>query len=207
MGMWLPALDEIGRTDGFKVVPYVKWACTSFDLPTGSGRKSGPTSCDEFRSWTLSQLQALEPDIILLGGRALPPNLDADPDELVGVWDAGVRSTVKAMSKLAPDVRIMGDVPGTDTDPGDCLSQEGSTMATCTMDATTRSVTGIVATRRVAEELGVPYVNVAPLTCYEQRCPLVVGQTVVYRDDNHITMTWSRRLVDELRARMALPVT
>ena len=80
-------------------------------------------------------------------------------------------------------------------------------MSTCTVDANSRSVLGIVATREVAAEAGVPYVNVAPLACYEKRCPLVVDQTVVYRDDNHISMTWSRRLVEELRARLALSGT
>ena len=198
MGMWLPALDAIGQTDGFRVVPFVKWACPSIDVPTTPGR-GAPGACEEFREWTQVQVEELEPDVIILSNRVLPPNLDTDESEQVPVWEEGLRSTLATMSELAPQVRVFGDVARVDIDPGECLSQNDSTMATCTRDASLRSVVGIVSTRDVARDLEVPFVNVSPLTCFEQRCPLVVDRTVVYRDDNHISVTWAMRLVDELR--------
>ena len=205
MGMWLPSLDEIGRTDGFRLVPFVKWACPSIDVPTTTSR--GPGTCEEFREWTLDQVRAMEPDVILLSNRVLPPNLDAEESELVPVWEEGLRSTLATVSELAPEVRLFGDVPRVDSDPGECLSGEESTMATCTLPASKRSVDGIVSTRNVARELGVPFVNVAPLTCFEQQCPLVVDQTVTYRDDDHISVTWGRRLTGTVRELVALPTT
>jgi peptidoglycan/LPS O-acetylase OafA/YrhL len=202
MGMWLPALDVIGQTDGLRIVPFVKWACPSIDVPT-TGRGE-PGSCEEFREWTLEQVREIEPDVIILSNRVLPPNLDAEESEMIEVWEEGLRSTLATVSELAPEVRLFGDVPRVEMDPGECLSQPESTMATCTLDASRRSVVGIVSTRTVANDLGVPVVNVAPLTCFEQRCPLVVDRTVVYRDEDHISVTWGKRLVDEVRELAAL---
>ena len=198
MGMWLPALDAVGQTDGFRVVPFVKWACPSIDVPTTTGRGE-PGSCEEFREWTLEQVEELDPDVIILSNRVLPPNLDAAESDIISVWEEGLRSTLATVSEIAPEVRVFGDVPRVEMDPGECLSQTESTMATCTLDASRRSVDGIVSTRNVVKDLGIPLVNVAPLTCSEQRCPLVVDQTVVYRDEDHISVTWALRLVDELR--------
>ncbi len=206
MGMWLPALDAMGAEDGFRVVPYVKWACPSVDVPTVAVH--GPEgTCDEFREWSVEQVRELKPDVVLLSNRVLPPNLDAEDSELVSVWEHGVRSTLATMSQIAPTVRVFGDVPRVEVDPGDCLSARDSTMATCTLDATPRSAQGIVATRQAAEDAGVPFVDVEPLACAHLRCPLVVDQTVVYRDDDHISLTWGRRLTDDLRQRLDLPAT
>ena len=204
MGMWLPSLDAMGAADHFRVIPYVKWACPSVDVPTLA--INGPEgTCDQFREWSLEQVRALKPDIILISNRVLPPNLDASEDDLVSVWEAGVRSTLATMSEIAPTVRIFSDVPRVEVDPGDCLSARDSTMATCTLPATQRSHEGIRATRRAAKEAGVKFVNVEPLTCSKYRCPLVVDQTVTYRDDDHISLTWGRRLTDALRDRLRLP--
>ena len=203
MGMWLPALDAIGGSDGFRVVPFVKWACVSFDVPT-SGSRGADDTCAEFRSWAVDEIRDLEPDVILLSNRVLPPNFDVDDRDMIEEWEKGVRSTVRTMRELAPMVRVFDDVPQVEVDPADCLSDVDSTMETCTSAAQERSVTGILATRRAAAQVDVPLVNVAALTCFEQRCPLVVDQTVVYRDDDHISMTWSRRLTEELRSRLQL---
>jgi hypothetical protein len=200
MGMWLPALDAIGRSDGFRVVPFVKRGCVSFDVPMREGRRD---SCAEFRVRAVQEMRALDPEAILLSNRALPPNFDAG-GETVEVWEESVRSTLRTMAGIAPTVRVFDDVPQIGVDPADCVSDSDSTMATCTPRAGTRSVQGILATRKAADSTGVPYVNVAGLTCFKQRCPLVVGQTIIYRDDDHISMTWAERLTDELRARMAL---
>ena len=206
MGMWLPALDAMGQADGFKVVPYVKWACPSVDVPTIA--INGPEgTCDTFREWSLEQVRALKPDAILISNRVLPPNLDASEKDMVSVWEAGVRSTLATMSEIAPTVRIFGDVPRVEVDPGDCLSAKDSTMATCTLPATERSHEGITATRHAAKDAGVKFVNVEPLTCSQFRCPLVVDQTVTYRDDDHISLTWGRRLTGALRDRLDLPAS
>jgi hypothetical protein len=75
-------------------------------------------------------------------------------------------------------------------------------MGTCTVAPSTKSVQGIIATRNAAEEAGAPVINVATMTCFEQRCPLVVGQTIVYRDEDHISMTWAQQLTEDLRQRL-----
>jgi hypothetical protein len=202
MGMWLPALDAIGSSDGFRVVPFVKWACASYDVPTPTIRGDTET-CGVFRKWATEQIRALDPDVILLSNRALPPNLVADDDEMVQVWEDGVRSTVASLSQIAP-VSVFSDVPRLEVDPGECVSAPESTMSTCTVAPSTKSVQGIVATRNAALDAGVPLINVATLTCFEQRCPLVVDQTVVYRDEDHISMTWGRELTEDLRERLAV---
>ena len=201
-GMWLPTLDAIGSSDGFRVVPFVKWACASIDVPTPTARGSVET-CSAFRAWATEQIRELEPEAILLSNRVLPPNLEADEDDMIQVWQDGIRSTVATLSEIAP-TSVFSDVPRLEVDPGDCVSAPDSTMETCTVVPSAKSIQGIIATRSAAEEVGAPVVNVATMTCFEQRCPLVVDQTVTYRDEDHISMTWATELTEELRQRLAV---
>jgi hypothetical protein len=41
---------------------------------------------------------------------------------------------------------------------------------------------------------GVPVLRTRQWFCTESQCPVIVGNLLVYRDDNHMTVAWSRFL-------------
>jgi hypothetical protein len=50
----------------------------------------------------------------------------------------------------------------------------------------------------VAEETGTDYVNPTRWVCWENRCPVVIGDVLPYRDRGHLTTIYSESLADEL---------
>jgi hypothetical protein len=135
----------------------------------------------------------------------MPPGLMGKESELDDVWSDGITSTVQRLRTVTPVVRVIGDAPRVDVLPADCVSAPRATMGDCTPPAYQHTVHANRVTRAAAAEAGVQYVDVEPLTCAHGRCPLVVDRTLTYEDDDHLSVTWSRRLAEDLGARLALP--
>ena len=47
---------------------------------------------------------------------------------------------------------------------------------------------------------GGQYADVTALFCTAQRCPVIVGNELVYRDDNHLTIEYARTLTPVMAA-------
>jgi SGNH domain-containing protein len=112
---------------------------------------------------------------------------------------------VTRLSSLAREVKVVGDVTALDLAPADCLTDPGSTMATCTQHAQQVTRTANAVTRRATERSGGTFVDVTGTVCLRQRCPLVVDGVVTYRDSAHISLTWSLRLTRDLARSLRLP--
>jgi hypothetical protein len=126
-------------------------------------------------------------------------------DDRTRAWAAGVSSSVTRLSSLAREVKVVGDVTALDLAPADCLTDPGSTMATCTQHAQQVTRTANAVTRRATERSGGAFVDVTGTVCLRQRCPLVVDGGVTYRDSAHISLTWSLRLTRDLARSLRLP--
>jgi peptidoglycan/LPS O-acetylase OafA/YrhL len=204
--MWLPAMDQVGKRDGFAVVPVIKWGCS----PTALGQLeerggSENTGCVEFRSWALDQIRRLEPELVVVSSRAYPPDLllsgRFDPDE----WRQAAFEGMSDVDALGFSSVLMGDVSHLEERPTRCLAKLSSTMATCTDPVDPR----VIATNRGlaagAREAGVRFVDVNRLACLEAQCPMVAGQISTFRDKQHLSATWVRHVADPLGELLRLP--
>ncbi|MFL6133851.1 MAG: acyltransferase family protein [Nocardioidaceae bacterium] len=196
-GMWLTALDRLGAQTGYRVIPLIKVGCGPFDVEQWRRKKPFP-DCPPYRDWALKQIKRINPDVILLGYRGLlgvhPP-----PDETEGqAWSAGVSSTVRRMTRLAPRVIVMSDVATLDFQPGDCLTDPDSTMSSCVgrEHAVVHRANRI--TRRAAQPLGARFVDLTGLVCLRNRCPLIVDHVVTFRDASHLSVTWVKMVAPDL---------
>lgn len=55
-----------------------------------------------------------------------------------------------------------------------------------------------------ARRAGVQVVDLEPWVCYNDRCPVVVGSTITYRDLDHLTATYACRLARPLGQQLGL---
>ena len=55
-----------------------------------------------------------------------------------------------------------------------------------------------------AEATGTEVVDPTPWLCWENQCPVVIGDVLPYRDRGHLTTVYARSLVEELEKAMAL---
>src|SRR5690606_37121201 len=95
--MWIPALDIIGKDHGFAVVPFIKLACGAYPVVQDADGHN-QEDCDAFREFANEEVEALDPDVILLGARgALNMRDGVDGLTVDEQWGDAVTTQVSAM--------------------------------------------------------------------------------------------------------------
>jgi len=188
--MWLPAVVEMARRDHWAVVPLLRLGCTP-------GRWMGPAGdagCEAWYRWAVRQVGALRPGVTLVTG-----SLSKKGSSFAR---AGVDSLVSAARTLQASGRVVviGDPEGLEQSPVDGLLSRHASMATCatTWSSQTLQVGDEVARR--AREEGAGFLGTRQLLCYERTCPAVIGHTIAWADNNHVSGTYSAWVAPAFRA-------
>ena len=178
--MWLSPLVAIAQNRGWKLIPFVKSSCHDAAWITGD------TACSNWYQWAVSEIKGIRPNVVVLG--------HCSSDCGVSDW-SGLRAALRSLKSATPRLVVMGDPPGFDVQPVDCLLSRGATMRTCTTEIS-------VAKRMIIDEAistvqaeGAEYVDALPWFCYEGECPMVIGQTIAWSDKGHISRTYGLQLV------------
>lgn len=200
---WLPTLQGVAAERNWKIVSYFKSSCT-YTAATVLLQGNPFTSCREWYDNVSARLVAEQPDLVLATSAATyrvyqdgekltgPANLDA--------FAAGLRTAWTALTAQGLKVAVIRDVPRPFIDVPECVSRNRHTLSKCAFD---RSV-GLAATSaQIASTTGLSGVYLLDLTeyiCPTDRCPAIIGNVLVYRDNNHMTATYARTLVRPLAA-------
>ena len=98
-------------------------------------------------------------------------------------------------------VLVLGPAADPHSSAPTCLSAHLDDATAC---APTRSAAvnddGIAAERAATTGNGGHYADLTDLFCSPDRCPLIVGNTLVFRDDNHVTTEYARLLAPVMGA-------
>ena len=110
----------------------------------------------------------------------------------------GIIATARAL-KPHGRVVVIGDPESLSMQPSDCVLSSHASMATCTTTwppATLRSYDRVAtATRR----LGIGFIATRGFFCFERECPAVIGHTVAYWDNSHITAAYAVQVASAFR--------
>jgi peptidoglycan/LPS O-acetylase OafA/YrhL len=206
-GQWVPAFDDIGRAHGYRVVPLIKYGCIPYDVPqlVGNGSRSY-TECGDFKEWALSEISDLDPDVVYVASRAIPPSTDVPPERQRAAWYDGVRSYTERLLDIVPDVRLLGDTSPLRFEPIDCLTDTDATMGTCTDDESPLVRTANQLTARAARDTGAAYLDPTPLLCLDARCPAFAGGRMTHANADHLSIDWARHIVPEFEQLVDLPL-
>jgi hypothetical protein len=102
---------------------------------------------------------------------------------------------------------VLGPAPDPQSTVPSCLSAHLDDVGGCSPPrAAGLNAGGIAAEAAAVRSAGGQYADLSDLFCTDVRCPVIVGNTLVYRDDNHITGEYARLLAPVLGeiARQAL---
>ena len=194
--MWHPALDLVAQQHHWRLVTMAKVTCPLQDLPIISpylGRQY--TECEQWRQEALTALTAARPRLVVLGmSRRYAEDFgftSYDP-----AW-------IESLTALVGDLRaatgarvlVLGPVPDPHNDVPVCLSANlDGTQACAPQRADGLNANGIAAEAQATGLGGGRYADVSDLFCTDQVCPVVVGPDLVFRDDNHLTVSYAQRL-------------
>jgi peptidoglycan/LPS O-acetylase OafA/YrhL len=200
---WFPAVEAIAQVHGWRLLTFTKASCVFVDLPIYSPiLKRQYTECEAWRPKVVQRLIEEQPDLTIVSSdRWLPTEIKADSDP-TRQGEAMARLLVQIPGAVA----IIGDTPASRVDVPVCLSQNLGDITRC---ATSRIEAfgrqKLVRERAAARAANVTVVDLSNAMCPGDPCQAVVGNTIVQRDDHHLTATFARSLAGLLEAALPIP--
>jgi peptidoglycan/LPS O-acetylase OafA/YrhL len=198
---WFPAIDELGRAGDWRVVSMTKAVCPPVLLPIWNPVLHRPfRECEQWHTSALNWIAREKPAVVILGvARHYGPEYDFrvySPQ-----WVSGLAAMVQRIRTMGPQVVVIGPVPHPKGNVPECLSEHLKDAVACTQPlGAAVSPDGIVAEEAGVAAAGGAYVNVIPWVCSADRCAVIIGDILVYRDDNHVTTTWATWLTPVIGA-------
>lgn len=189
--MWVPALDRLGRDNGWKILSYTKPTC-----PAASTRSWARyydreyIECDEMREKFFQDMEQIRPDVIFMGvgwnGTRQWDGVEGHYPGDLSVWEEGLTITVDRATPLAGRVIVVGEYVTGMKGLEDCLNENQDAPVSCgrTYEPSIRDES-IAIQRRVSEERGAMFIDPMDWFCSDGFCPGAVNNIPVRSDATH----------------------
>ncbi|MDY6811430.1 MAG: SGNH hydrolase domain-containing protein [Actinomycetota bacterium] len=198
--MWTPALRQVAEERDWRLLMLAKGACPLMDLPiTNPLRRllQQFQHCALWRTEILARLRAERPQLVVVSmwrGYGIDESLTGftayDP-----VWIESLKQLVGDLRGTGAKVLVLGPTPSPTSSVPICLSGHLNDVPAC---SPRRSVavdeSGIAAEHSATTSAGGDYVDLTELFCTTERCPVIVGNTLVFFDRYHLTLEYSGQL-------------
>ncbi|MER6418570.1 acyltransferase family protein [Streptomyces sp. NPDC001137] len=197
---WFPALQRIAFARGWRLVSLTKASCKVADVTIVSDHRPY-TACDTWRSNALIRITTLRPDLVVVSSSdaADPARPAADP---LRQWTTGFESTFRSLGASGVPVAALLDTPWPKGDPIDCAARNSLQLHVCAhhLPDAIRDATRGTAIRAAASTTATTVIDPTPWVCDPRTgiCPVVVGDTAVYRDDSHLSEAYAEALAPVL---------
>jgi peptidoglycan/LPS O-acetylase OafA/YrhL len=186
--MWVPAVTEMAWHDHVAVVPLLRLGCTP-----GKWLTSGSGKCDAWFQWAVGEIRRLHPQVVLVGG-----SIDQEQTPYARAAIEGVVGAAQRLRVLGRTA-VIGDPEGLDFEPVDRLVSRKASMSTCTTTWPPGALRGYDEVRVRVRSLGVGFVETRALVSFERSYPAVIGHTIVWVDDNHMSSMYSASVAGAFR--------
>ncbi|WP_165372859.1 SGNH hydrolase domain-containing protein [Pengzhenrongella frigida] len=195
---WLPALDLQAKKQGWKLISWTKAACSiaNVDLHAEQLGNRLFTECTEWRKITLGKIAGLHPDIVVVSqSDSVPGNQFTNNG-----WADATAQTLTDIRAVGTPVVYLLDTPLPRTNVPDCIANNLAKVEPCmTMRTDIYPFPG--RHEQVASTLAainVTTIEPADWFCTDRKCPVVVGNIMVYRDASHMSTPYSAYLAPAL---------
>lgn len=197
--MWSPAFREVADQRHWRLEVLSKAACPMLDLPINIFFQRKFTECEQWRGKIIARLQSEHPRLVVLGisrhdiGTGFPPYGPA--------WIDSLTRLVRQLRGMGTDVLVLGPIPDLRNMVPDCLSVHlDNAMACSSRRPTAVNERGMAAEKAVTNTGGGQYGDISELFCAGDRCPAIVGNTLVYHNEFHVTPQYARLLAPAMGA-------
>lgn len=194
--MWIPAFEQVAAQRHWRLETLGKAGCPPMELPTiYPYRRREYTECEQWRGNIMTRLRAEHPRLVVVSmwrqygaSNGYPSGFTSyDP-----AWIDGLTRLVRELRDTGAQVLVLGPIPNPGFVAAICLSGNLDDATTC---SPSRSVAvnevGIANETAATEAGGGQYADVTDLFCTADRCPVIIANTLVYFDKNHMTFEYS----------------
>ena len=203
--MWSPAFQQIAAKQRWRLETLTKGACPLLDLPITNpklGREY--TECEHWRGQILARLQTEHPQLVVL---SVMRRYGSRYDWASGFtsydtpWVDSLTRLVRRLRGTGAKVLVLGPIPDPHSYVPLCLSGHLDDATACSVPRSTAvNESGIAAEAAATQAGGGQYADLTGLFCTAVRCPVIVGNTLVNFDENHVTFEYSRVLAPAIGA-------
>jgi peptidoglycan/LPS O-acetylase OafA/YrhL len=199
---WFPTLEHIAQQRQWRLEAFTKTTCPLLvDLPIHSpylGREY--TECEQWRTEIVERIQAQRPALVILGMSRRYAQ-DFQFTTYGPPWLTSLTRTVAQIHATGATVLVLGPIPDPLTSVPTCLSAHLDSASACAPDRTSAlNTAGITAEQAATAAGGGYYADLTSLFCTPSRCPVVVEDNLVFRDDNHLTTSYAHWLAPVISA-------
>ena len=193
--MWQPAMESIAQQRHWRLITMSKVTCPLMDLPINSpylGREF--TECEQWRADMMARLEAERPRVVVLD-MSRRYGADFGFTSYDQAWLNGLTVLVHRLHDTGAGVLVLGPVPDPHSTVPTCVSAHMDDASACSSARPEGlNETGIAAEAVATKAGGGQYAELSDLFCTTDRCPVIVGDTLVFRDDNHVTTEYTQVL-------------
>ncbi|WP_125100578.1 acyltransferase family protein [Leucobacter chromiireducens] len=196
---WFTPLQEIAEERGFHLVSLTKSSCpiTQSEIKL-SGTDRNYSECAEWNRGVQEYIEKNRPELVVTS--ALEDYVPSGAQSLT----SGFASSWSRFEESGTRVAVLIDTPYMNSRVPDCLAQNQDNPSAC---STPRDValpkTRTQLTEAAATVPGVSLIDLTDLICPGEACAPIVGDVLVYRDQHHLSASYSRSLAPFLEERLS----
>ncbi|HEU4673573.1 MAG TPA: SGNH hydrolase domain-containing protein, partial [Candidatus Limnocylindrales bacterium] len=196
---WFPAVERIARVRGWQVRTFVKVACPFADMRVANlALKREYRECATWNLAVISELRALQPDLVLISMSRFAIHPVLDRDATVGAQGAAL---ARFIDRLPGRVAVVVDTPEAGRDVPTCLARNTGDVRACAIPRSVAMSGDLGDRERIAARLsGAGLIDLTTRICPLYPAPVVVDGRIVFRDTRHLTATFARWLAPDLDA-------
>jgi hypothetical protein len=212
---WFGAFDEAAKANHWKLVMVTKQGCPAADVSVYSAADKSKRNvrypeCDEWRGNALAYIASLHPRLVVFPMLTRRSIVGVPKAIAMPYWAKGLGRSIDAVAAKGTDVLVLGDTPKTSGNVPACVGSNRSDVSPCgnarSAAVDPSHVQGLAET---AAQHGASFVDPSNWLCTDAFCPAVIGTSVVYRDELHLTDRFSRtrasQVADAVRFALAGP--
>jgi hypothetical protein len=199
--MWSPAFEDLAVQRHWRLETLGKVTCPLQDLPITSpylGREY--TECEQWRAEVMSRLQNERPQLIVLS-MSRRYGADFGFTSYDPAWMDSLTRLVARLRDTGAKVLVLGPIPDPHGNVPACLSEHIDDATACAQPRDSAMDEAGIRTEAAATAAGGGrYDDITPLFCTATQCPTVIGNNLVFRDDNHVTIEYAKALTPVISA-------
>lgn len=226
--MWLPALNEIGLADGFRVELDARADCEVADLNLfDSISVVGSKGCSLFRSYVLQRIATVHPFATVIAEYGYYDHVTyAHQPYSSRVYLAALTKTIRIIHHDGSLTIMLSTPPPQLGNPVTCLSRHSTSISECGVPAKclnsnnaalaacsfgpsypNLSISNVAGVPSAVAKGGGTYVPTGALFCTSTVCPPVIDDTVVFFDQAHVSSHFTLRATRALSQLLPKTVT
>jgi peptidoglycan/LPS O-acetylase OafA/YrhL len=194
MAHWFPAFEEAGKQQGWKITALTKLGCPPAEVSVRLDDTRVHEKCNRWRQNTVTRIVESDADVVVMSSFSYRAPGKEPQGVPLSTMAAGLKKVAQQFIDAGKTVVMFTDTPVPRVDVVDCIAAHPKQLNRCHYPKKNVTNTGrSQVERKTIEEIGGRYIDVLSLFCTDI-CPSVIGDVIVYFDDDHVTKTYAQTL-------------